>query len=298
MKKSTKSNGFSIFKTSYVADLLLLSVAVIWGASYSLAKGALAFTPVMFFLVLRFGLTFLVLIPFTYKELYIAPRSSLFSGGLLGLILFSIFLCETYGIAYTSASNAAFLISLCVVFTPIVDALLKKSIPDSMLLVATGICVLGTWFMTSRQALTFNVGDGLILLAALFRALMVSSIKRVTNNHTLSSMALTQIQMGVVFIGSLMAVFLLGNNLSLPTSGGFWVRLLFLVLFCTLFAFFAQNYGVKHTNPTRASFLMGTEPLFGAVFAIYLLSEPFSFQLLVGGGLITAGTYLGMKMTR
>lgn len=296
MKKIRKNSGFSILNTSYVADLMLLSVAVIWGASYSLAKGALAFTPVMFFLLLRFGLTFLMLIPFTYKELYVAPRSSLFSGVLLGLILFSIFLSETYGIAYTSASNAAFLISLCVVLTPIVDALLKKSIPKPILLLAAGICILGTWFL-SGQALMFNVGDGLILLAAFLRALMVSTIKRVTNNHTLSSIALTQIQIGVVSIGSLIAVFILGDNLTLPTSGGFWIRLLFLVLFCTLFAFFAQNYGVKHTSPTRASFLMGTEPLFGAVFAIYLLSEPFSFQLLVGGSLITFGTYLGMKMT-
>lgn len=297
MKKSTKIRGSSIFKMSFVTDFLLLLVALVWGASYSVTKGALAFTPVLFFLVLRFGLTFLVLIPFTYKELYTAPRSSLFSGGLLGLILFSIFLCETYGVAYTSASNAAFLISLCVVLTPIVDALLKKSIPNPILLLATGICVLGTWLLTSGQALTFNVGDSLILLAAFLRALMVSSTKRVTDNYTLSSMALTQIQMGAVFIASLIVVFLFENNLSLPSSGWFWIRLLFLVLFCTLFAFFAQNYGVKHTNPARVSFLMGTEPVFGAMFAIYLLSEPFSFQLLVGGSLITAGTYLGMRMT-
>ena len=47
----------------------------------------------------------------------------------LGIILFFIFICETAGIANTSASNAAFLISLCVVLTPIVEGITFRQFP-------------------------------------------------------------------------------------------------------------------------------------------------------------------------
>ena len=46
-----------------LSDLALLLVAVVWGTSYGVAKGALAFYPVLGFLAVRFILTFAVLLP-------------------------------------------------------------------------------------------------------------------------------------------------------------------------------------------------------------------------------------------
>ena len=46
-----------------LSDLTLLLVAMVWGTSYGVAKGALAFYPVLGFLALRFGLTFVLLLP-------------------------------------------------------------------------------------------------------------------------------------------------------------------------------------------------------------------------------------------
>lgn len=297
-KAVTSSNTPSSFSWQW-ADIILLAVAVIWGASYSLAKGALNYTPVLVFMTIRFGVTALLLLPFTIKELHHAGAQTWLQGGLLGGILFSIFLAETYGVAYTSASNAAFIISLCVVFTPIIDAIWKKQRPSPAILGAAALCIVGTGILTNGESFSINLGDALILLAALLRALMVTSTKRVTDIIELSTIALTQLQMMVVFIASLFCtMFLTVDSVSLPQTIDFWWRLLVIVLFCTLFAFFAQNYAVKKTNPTRASFLMGTEPLFGAMFAIYLLSEPFSVQLIIGGLFITTGTYIGMKLSK
>ena len=44
-------------------ELMLLLVAIVWGGSYSAAKIATSQLPVLQFLVLRFGLTFLMLLP-------------------------------------------------------------------------------------------------------------------------------------------------------------------------------------------------------------------------------------------
>ena len=52
---------------------------------------------------------------------------------------------------------------------------------------------------------------------------------------------------------------------------------------------------VRKTTPTRVSLLMGTEPVFGALFAVALLSEEISLQSLMGGTLIVIATYIGIR---
>ena len=46
-----------------LSDLTLLAVAMVWGTSYGVAKGALAFYPVLGFVAVRFGLTLVLLSP-------------------------------------------------------------------------------------------------------------------------------------------------------------------------------------------------------------------------------------------
>ena len=99
-------------------ELMLLLVAIVWGGSYSAAKIATSQLPVLQFLVLRFGLTFLMLLP-ALRGLAVASWPTALAGAsLLGANLLAIFVCETFGVSLTTASNAAFLISLCVAFTP------------------------------------------------------------------------------------------------------------------------------------------------------------------------------------
>ena len=76
----------------------------------------------------------------------------------------------------------------------------------------------------------------------------------------------------------------------LPSAPAFWVGSLYLVLFATLFAFYVQNWALSRISPTRVSLLMGSEPLFGALFAVLWLSEELSLQAWIGGLLIVAAT--------
>ena len=113
------------------ADLALLLVAIVWGTSYGVAKGALAFYPVLGFLAVRFLLTTALLAPVALRGTTAAQRWGALRKGLpLGALLLSIFVCETYGVAHTPASRAAFLISLCVVFTPVAEWALMGQRPS------------------------------------------------------------------------------------------------------------------------------------------------------------------------
>lgn len=277
-------------------ELLLLAVAIVWGTSYGLAKEALIFYPVLGFLAVRFLVTAIVMAPSFYGLGRARALDVLRTGVPLGFILLSIFVAETYGLAMTTASNAAFLISTCVVLTPIVEFFALGTRPTSNVIWAILLSLAGAYLISLKgDALSFNPGDMLILLAALLRACMVTFTKRMTLDSDMSSMALTAVQTGVVGLGALsFGVLLLPQGLpALPTDPKFWLITLYMIAFCTLFAFFAQNYAVRKTSPTRVSMLMGTEPVFGALFAVLWLGESAGPLVWMGGAMIVIASVWG-----
>jgi drug/metabolite transporter (DMT)-like permease len=270
-----------------LAELMLFAVALVWGCSYGVAKIALLYYPVLGFLALRFGLTFILLLPSLRLFRSLEVKNAWRIGLPLGLILLAIFLCETYGIAQTSATNAAFLISLCVVLTPLVEWLLLRQAPGAFTLGAVALALVGAVLLMPNVAVSLNPGDGLILGAALLRAFFMVQSKRLTQHQQLSTLALTAVQSGMLMLGCLsLAVLSPAGVPALPRSLEFWGATLFLVLFCTLFAFFAQNYAIRRSTPTRVALLLGSEPAFGALFAVLFLGETVTAQMLLGGSLI------------
>ncbi|MDF3932510.1 DMT family transporter [Pseudomonas citronellolis] len=275
-----------------ISELMLLLVAVIWGTSYGVAKGALVFYPVMGFLCVRFIMTFVLLLPFLRGH----AKRALLPGALLGTLLLGIFLCETYGVAQTSASNAAFLISLCVVLTPLVEWVVFRRRPGGEALAMAGLSLLGAFLLTGAGELQMNRGDWLMLMAALLRALMVCATKTLLQDSKIPALAITAVQVGVVGFGSLLLLLLTAGSIpELPHASAFWIASVYLVLFCTLFAFFAQNFALQFTSPTRASLLMGMEPLFGAFFAVLWLNEQLSPLAWIGGCLIVVASLVGVR---
>lgn len=275
-------------RSVWLTDLLLLLVALVWGTSYGVAKSALVFYPVLGFLAIRFCLTFAVLLP-ALRHIQQPEGRAAFKAGLpLGCMLLAIFLCETYGVAHTQAANAAFLISLCVVLTPFVEWALLRRRPDAQTFALVSVSLFGAYLLAAGVELRFNLGDGLMLGAALLRAVGVVMTKRLTQGKQLSTLALTAVQSGVVGMGSLLiALLMLPNGLpTLPHAMAFWGGMGYLVLFCTLFAFFVQNYALRRSSPTRVALLMGSEPVFGALFAALWLGEKLTPLSWIGGGLI------------
>ena len=286
--------GRKLSANQYLPPVILLLVAIFWGTSYGVAKEALLFTSVLVFLVIRFVMTTLVLLPIVIYRKNITHWKSVIP---TGFILFLIFVCETYGIKNTTASNAAFLISLFVVFTPFVEWVVNKNKPTNKLLFLSIISVIGMFLLTNINAHQINVnkGDILMLMAALLRGVMVVFTKKVMIDKDVDPIMVTSVQSSVV---SIFAIILLlsihGTEFidTIPMEPSFWLLALYLVLFCTVFAFYAQNYSVKKMSPTRVSILMGSEPIFGALFAFLWLSESFTAVQMIGASLIFITTFI------
>jgi len=286
-----------LLERSEFADFSLLFVAIVWGSSYSVAKTALLYMPVLAFLFVRFSVTSLIMIPGSWSKIAVQPVAITKAGIPLGVILFLIFICETAGIANTSASNAAFLISLCVVFTPIVEGIAFQRFPGWGILAATGLSCIGAGMLALQSGYQFNVGDWLMLSAAVLRACMVTATKKITQGKPLNSGALTVVQLATVAILTGLVLWIVApGSLNFPSEAIFWTATLYLCVICTLLPFYIQTHMVRKTTPTRVSLLMGTEPVFGAMFAILLLGEQLSLQAIVGGALIVTATYMGTRL--
>ncbi len=273
-------------------ECMLLLVAIFWGASYGLTKDALMYVGVFSFIGIRFGLTFLMLLPVLVRDFKQGKNQDWLRALPTGLVLSGIFVCEVSGVLYTSATNAAVLISLSMILTALAETLINRSrVPGSLWLMGMLSC-LGVLLLSLHSGfnLSFNLGDGLILLAAVGRAIMVTLTKRLTHNRSISMLSLTAIQSLVVMLMAVIVGWGLGESIawSSLSQPAFWLITLYLVLMCTLFAFFAQNLAISRTSPTRVALLMGSEPLFGALFAMLWLGESLSLIQWFGALLIIA----------
>jgi len=263
-----------------LSDLTLLLVALVWGTSYGVAK-------VLGFLAVRFGLTFVLLLP-TLVRASAQQRHDAWRSGLpLGGLMLAIFLCETFGVAHTQASNAAFLISLCVVMTPFAQWWLLGQRPARALFGFAAVSLLGAALLSGGLTGGLGWGDALMLGAAVLRAILVCQTSQRTRDSSASSLQLTAVQAGVICSGCLLLALLSPGGLpALPSEPAFWQGTLYLVLGCTVFAFFAQNWALKHSAPSRVALLTSSEPAFGALFAVLWLGESLSPMGWLGGALI------------
>ncbi|TDO95768.1 DMT family transporter [Marinomonas balearica] len=301
-----------------ITEMMLLMVAVVWGTSYGLTKEALVFTGVFTFIALRFGATFLLLLPHLIKASKEGFNTDWKRVVPTGFILLAIFICEVAGIALTSATNAAILISLSMVMTALVESLTSKKWVSKPLIIASVTSVFGVFLLASESLdtltphsdldfLHLNSGDYFILGAALLRAIMVTATKYLTQDKRITSLSMTAIQSAIVSLGGVLCAIVLDGkafaNLTaeqmsfvLPISSYFWAITAYLILFATLFAFFAQNYAVRSLSSTKVALLMGSEPLFGALFAAMWLGESLTVVQMFGAVIIIMSVlYVSIK---
>jgi drug/metabolite transporter (DMT)-like permease len=241
-----------------LADLAVIGVAIVWGASYPVTKVALSYAPVLVLIFYRFAATACIMAMLARHELASASRRDLVAAAALGAILAAIFTAEIAGIAHASATNAALIISLCTLFTPFLDAALSRKLPPKTVILGAVIACAGVSLLVGGLS-TWSLGEALILLAAGLRSVVVVSTKRLMAGRALSSVALTATQ--AIVVSAVALAMLIGSQglgeLAVPAGAEFWLSVAFLSLFCTIVAFYVQNAAVRRTNPIRVGFSDG-----------------------------------------
>lgn len=279
-------------------DVSLLAVALVWGSSYLVAKDLSNTASVPALLGWRFLVASAALgVLWMWRVRRIPGRAEAWTGVLLGLTQAGVLFLETFGVARTQASSAGLIISLTVIFTPLLDAAAARRWLPPQYFAATAVTIVGVALLTSGGGFRGpQAGDLLMLAAALARAIHVSLLGTLTRNKPYSSITVTLIQSIVcALLGIALDPAGMITAAAVFTAAD-WVGVLHLGLACSVFAFLVQLWAVRRTSASRTSLLMGTEPLWAVLLGVTVAGETLGWLGALGCVLIVGACFAGQRI--
>ena len=264
-----------------------MAVAAIWGSAFLSMKGTLERLDVNSFLTWRFVIATLLLIAIRPSVLKKINLPFLKKGVILGLFLSSGYIFQSFGLTLTTVSNTGFITGLYVVFTPVVAAvILRKNITlvewFAVLVATVGLALL------SFNGVQFGVGEFLVLISALLFAFHIVGLGEWSKG--LDTYALTVIQLGTCAVVTFLASF--KSGFKAPPDSGVWWSIIYTAIFATALAFIVQTWAQSFIAPSTVGVILAAEVVFAAAFGIWLLNEPVTLRIALGGLLVLASMYL------
>ncbi len=275
----------------WIAELLLLCVAAGWGIGFPVMKLAINSHSVLMVLGLRFALSSLILLPFSARKLGVMPLNTLAAGVGLGLLLGGAFIFLISGLQITTASNTGFLSGLSVIWVLLLSGPLAGKLPRLDALLATLFGIAGLYLMSDVSGWQLQWGDVLVIVGSIFTAVHIMVLDRLSHHHDNLTLTFLQIAtMAIVFITLEHS----RGGVGLPSTwdSDLVIALLVTALFSTVIAFWVQTHYQRYTTPLRAILIYNLEPVFSTFFAVWLLHETLSGNVLFGGALILVGMSL------
>ncbi len=266
------------------AETLLVFVAMIWGSTFVVVKGALHDASPLPFIAVRFTLAGALL--FLVVSRGLVPRQALGPGFILGVFLFAGYVLQTTGLVYTTPSKSAFITASSVILVPVIQVLhgfrLRAAVVVGALFGLVGIYLL---VLPSGLA-AVNRGDILTLFAALSFAVHIVLVGVYTRRFSFRHLVPVQIlTVGVLAILSLPVI----SNVRFDLTAGLAAALIVTAIFPTCFAFSVQNWAQQFTPPAHTALIFALEPAFAAFTSRIVLGERFGGKVFLGAALILAG---------
>jgi drug/metabolite transporter (DMT)-like permease len=250
-----------------VAELGLIAVAAVWGATFVMVQDAVAKLPTLAFLGYRFTAAALVAAIVWRAALRNLPPEGWRAGALMGVFLTLGYVLQTLGLEHTTVSNAGFITGLCVVITPVLAAIFLRDRIGPLAWGAAVTSAFGLFLLTGGGAP--NTGDVLVLGCAVAFAAHILATARAVSGFEPG--ALLVVQLGVCGVSCTLGA-LIAGDLEAPPDDSVWIALIVTALVASVFGFFVQTYAQKNTSATRTALILASEPAFTALGG-YLLND-------------------------
>ena len=289
----------------HLAYLLLTFSALFWAGNFIVGKFATLFEiPPLSLNVFRWLSVWLILLPFTYKEIYKnlpIIKKKWFVISFMGLITISTFNSVVYfALNHTQVINAVLVLAAIPVATIIFSSFMNIEKTNSFQLFGLLLSIIGIGSIISNGdiqkiiSLNFNKGDVWMLICVITWALYSTLLKK--NKFEFSQFTLIQlmVSVGVLF---LIPQFFYEKSIGLEVNfnKAFFLILFYVVVFPAIAAYYCWQKGVEIIGPNRASMFIQLMPLFSAVMAIIIFNEKFELYHFVGAAFIVSGIYLSNK---
>ncbi|MCU5394097.1 DMT family transporter [Bacillus toyonensis] len=276
-------------------ELLILSVVMIWGINYTIAKyGLVEFTAIEFTAIRMMAAAPLLLLLtfFIEKSLYVerkdVPRLIVVS--FVGIVLYQTLFMET--VKYTSATNASLLISISPIFTTLFAVFLKQEKFSSRKLIGSMIAFVGAALVLvaghSLASSFYGNGIGMItsICWGLYPVLAGPLIKKYSALRVTAWSAL---------VGAIPLLLLSGPHVFVMpfhiTKGMTLFALLYSIFFVTVFGLVMWYIGVQKIGASHTMVYMYITPIVAVLFAAIWANESISLQQMIGGIIIFFGLW-------
>lgn len=282
-------------QTRLRADLLLLSVAIIWGSAFVAQRMVAVSSSVLLFNGLRFLLAALLVLPLAWLDARRSRRSIVIDRGLLwgaslaGLLLLGGATLQQAGLRFTTAGNAGFITGLYVVIIPIIQAVFLRRSPRPVIWAAALLSAAGLFLLSTGGRFAIQLGDALELAGAFFWAGHVLWIGRMVQFTNALQLACGQYL--VCGLASSAAGIIFEPALASGIAGAAWAILYTGVLSVGL-GYTLQVAAQRVAPPADAAIILSMEAVFAALAGWLFLNESLTLEQLIGSLVMLAGMLL------
>ncbi len=284
---------------------MLVCATLFWACNFMVGKFAFfSEIPPMSLVFFRWLLVWLILIPFTYRELKknieIIKKNLplLFFLALTSVGLFNSF---TYlSLVYTQVINAslfntaipAIIILLCFIFK--IEKTNRYQILGLVISVLGILSIITKLNLDILLSLSFNKGDLIMIGGVISWGLYSSFLKK--KKFTLPLLTLVHIlcTFGLIFIFP-QFIYEFSHGQIIDFNINLFYILIFLALFPSIGSYYCWAGAVSIIGANRAGIFLSLIPLFSTIMAIFFYGEQFQFFHLIGAILIIIGLFLSNK---
>tara|TARA_A100001011_G_scaffold330564_1_gene356433 strand:- start:292 stop:1185 length:894 start_codon:yes stop_codon:yes gene_type:complete len=287
------------------AYVMLVCATLFWAGNFMIGKFAfLTNIPPMSLVFYRWSLVWLILLPFTIKEI-IKSKEIILNN--LPLLLFlsltsvGLFNSFTYlSLVHTQVINAslfntaipAIIILLCFLFK--IEKTNKYQILGLIISVLGILSIITKLNLEIILSLNFNKGDLIMIGGVITWGLYSSFLKRKTFTLPLLTLVHVLCTFGLIFIfPQFIYEFSQGQIIDLDME--LFYILIFLALFPSIGSYYCWAGAVSIIGANRAGIFLSLIPLFSTIMAIFFYKEQFQFFHLIGAILIILGLFLSNK---
>jgi len=287
------------------AYIMLVCATLFWAGNFMVGKFAfLENIPPMSLVFLRWSLVWLILLPFTYKEIIRHKDTIITNLPLLFFLAFTsvgLFNTFTYlSLVHTQVINAslfntaipAAIIFLC--FLLKIEKTNKFQILGLILSVFGILSIITKLDLNVLLSLNFNKGDLIMIGGVITWGLYSAFLKN--KKFTLPLLTLVQVlcTFGLIFIfPQFLYEFSQGLRVSFNTN--LYYTLIYLALFPSIGSYYCWAGAVAIIGANRAGIFLSLIPFFSTIMAIIFYNEQFEFFHLIGSILIILGLFLSNK---
>lgn len=260
----------------------MIAVTVLWGWSFVAIHESVTTLSASAFNTWRFLVGAAVMLALLARRIQHIKLADLRHGAVAGVALFLAYTLQTSGLVFTTASNSSFITGLAVVFTPLFAKVILNAPPTRQQVFGAMLATIGLGLLTIHD-LSVHSGDVLVLGCAVFFALHIIILSRISKNGDVEVLAFIQVL--VVALLSLLWSTATGE-MSLPRTSQAMTTILILGIGGTAIACFVQTKAQVLTAPTRIALILVLEPVFGGMFGYFLGGDRLTTANLFGAVLI------------